>query len=185
MPSPLVAALYVRDAAGLEVGSDVVVPPLEPEVPLDGALAPYATEAAAAQWGEWWESLLDRHPEFRGVPPLVLDRFPPLPRELRALIETALPAGDAWFNARKREDLDELRRVGRPPVPAIGEVVRKIEREQGRTAAPFDLLIGILPVDGEWGRRVRRDHVLISRGLGRSVGGFEALLAPVVRELAA
>jgi hypothetical protein len=83
MPWQLMIALHVRDAAGLEVRSDVVVPQLVPEVPLDGALVPYATEDAAAQWGEWWDSLLDRHPEFGGLPPLLVDRFPALPEHLR------------------------------------------------------------------------------------------------------
>jgi hypothetical protein len=185
MPWPLMIALHVRDAAGLEVRSDVVVPQLVPEVPLDGALAPYATEDAAAQWGEWWDSLLDRHPEFDGLPPRLLDRFPPLPEHLRALIEVELPTAEAWYNARKREDLDQLRATGRPPaVLPIGRVVQEVERELGRPAAPFDLLISLLPVYGSWGRRVRRDHVLISRGLGREAAEFEAFLAPVVRELA-
>jgi hypothetical protein len=184
MPRPLLIALHVRDAAGLEVRSDVVVPQLVPEVPLDGALAPYATGAAAAQWGDWWESLLERPAEFNRLPPLLVDRVPPLPEQLRALIEVELPAAEAWFDARKREDHDQLRRTGRPPLLPVGEVVRQVEREQGHEAAPFDLSISILPVYGRWGRWVRRDHVLVSRGLGSQAAEFEAFLAPVVRELA-
>jgi hypothetical protein len=185
MPSTLVAALYLRDACGLEVVADVAVPPLEPGVQYDGALVPYATGQAAAAWGPWWDGLLERHPEFRGVPPLVPDPFPELPVDLRALIGVGLPGAEAWFDARKREDIEVIRREGRPRMPAVGEVVGQVEGELGRAAAPFDLLISVLPVTGLWGRRARRDHVLVSRALAGHDAGFAAFLEPVVRDLAA
>jgi hypothetical protein len=187
MPSALVAALYLRDAGGLEVSAEIAVPPLDPVVDYDGALVPHATEAAAVAWVPWWEGLLERHPEFRGVPPLVPDPFPELPVDLRALIGIGLPAADAWFEARKREDLQVLQRHGRPPalLAPVREIVGEVEGELGRPAAPFDLLISILPVSGVWGRRVRREHVLVSRSLIGYADGFATLLEPVVRELAA
>jgi hypothetical protein len=185
MPSALVAALYLRDASGLEVTADIAVPPLEPRVDYGSALVPYATEQAAAAWGPWWDGLLERHPEFRGVPPLVPDPFPELPVDLRALIGIGLPGADAWFQARKHEDIEVIRRQGRPRMPPVGEVVSQVEDELGRAAAPFDLLISILPVTGLWGRRARHDHVLISRALSGHDAGFAAFLEPVIRELAA
>lgn len=184
MPPALVAALYVRDASGLEVGVDTAVPALEPRVELDGDLVRHATEQATAAWAPWWGGLLERHPEFRGVPPLVPDPIPELPVDLRALIAIGLPGADAWFRARKSEDIDVIRREGRPRMPPVSEVVRQVEDELGRVAAPFDLLISILPVTGLWGRRVARDHVLASRALSDYDAGFAALLEPVVRELA-
>lgn len=184
MPSALVAALYLGDASGLQARADIVVPPLEPRVDHDGALVPYATEHAAAAWDLWWGGLLERHPEFRGVPPLVPDPFPELHVDLRALIGVGLPGADAWFRARKREYIELIRREGRPRMPAVGEVVRQVEGELGRVAAPFDLLISVLPVAGVWGSRVCRDHVLVSRALSGYDAGFAAFLEPVVRELA-
>lgn len=186
-PATLVMALYLRDAAGLEVRAEVMAPPLDPPVDRDSALAPYATEAAAAAWGPWWDGLLKRHPEFRGVPPLVPDPIPALPADLRELIARGLPAAQAWFNARKREDLEVLRRHGRPPglFNPVHELVKQVEEELGRAAAAFDLLISILPVQGRWGRRVDRTHVALSRGLIEYVEGAAAFLEPVVRELAA
>lgn len=185
MPAALVSALYLRDACGLQVHTDHPVPPLEPIVDYDVALVPYATEQAAAAWGPWWDGLLDRHPEFRGVPPLIPDPFPELPVDLRALIAVGLPGADAWFQARKREDIEVIRSEGRPRMPAVGEVVRQVEGELGHAAAPFDLLISILPVTGLWSSRARRDHVLVSRALSGYDAGFAAFLEPVVRELAA
>jgi hypothetical protein len=188
MPPALVAALYLRDAGGLQVRAEVTPPPLEPLVDYDGALVTYATEAAGAAWGPWWDGLLERHPDFRGVPPLVPDPFPELPVDLRALIGVGLPGADAWFGARRREDMQVVsERHGRPPelLAPVHEVVGQVEDESGRPAAPFDLLISVLPVKGVWGRRVRRDHVLVSRALMGYTDGFAALLEPVIRELAA
>ena len=188
-PHALVAALHIRDAAALDVVGATpgtpAVPPLEPAVALDPQLVPHATWAAAAAWSGWWGSMLNRHPEFRGVPPLVPDPFPELDVDLRALIGVGQPAADQWFNARKHEDIEELRRTGRPgPFIDLNGIVRGVEEELGRTAAPFDLVISVLPVAGLWGSRVRRDHVLISRTLSRHRGGVQAFLEPVVRELA-
>lgn len=164
------------------------MPPLEPAVDLDARLAPYATERAAAAWSEWWESLLNRHPEFRGVPPLVADPGPALDADLRALIGNGLPAADAWFTADKHRNL-ERRRSSPPPsalglAGGLGQIVRDVEAELGRPAEPFDLVISILPVSRLWGGRARRDHVLISRALSDYRAGYEALLEPVVHELA-
>ena len=184
MPSALVVALHLRDAAGLEVRSDTAVPPLYPEVGRDGALAPYATAQAAEAWTPWWDGLLERNPEFRGVPQLVPDPLPRLPEDLRALIATGLRAADTWFTARKREDIEVIRREGRPRMPKVIDVVKEVEQELGHRAAPFDLLISILPVAGMWAKRVRRDHVLVSRELSGFDAGFEAFLEPVVRDLA-
>jgi hypothetical protein len=192
MPRTLVVALHLRDAAGLQVRGAHTVPSLEPFVDLDGALVSYAGEAAAEAWALWWDGLLDRHPEFSGVPPLVPDPFPELAVDLRALIGIGLPAADAWFEARKHEDMQErLRRQRRnegrthSPITPVAQLVNELEEELGRPVAPFDLLISILPVRGVWGRRVRRDHVLISKSLIEYVDGAAALLEPVVRELAA
>ena len=184
MPSALVVALHLRDAAGLDVRSDVVVPRLLPSVIHDGALEPYATAQAAEAWTPWWDGLLERGQELRGVPLLLSDPPPDLPEDLRALIATGLPAANAWFAARKREDIEVIRRAGRPRMPNVVEVVKEVEQELGHRAAPFDLLISILPVTGMWAKRVRRDHVLVSRELSGFDAGFEAFLEPVVRELA-
>lgn len=194
-PDPALAGF---EALGREVTRDPVVPPLDPAVPYDAALVPYATATAAEAWRTWWSSLLNRHPEFRGVPPLVPDPFPELPIDLRALIGIGLSRADAWFNDRKARELDRLRQASSEAARAdaaarhhrrahalpLGGVVRQVEREQGHSAAPFDLLISILPVHGRWAARVRRDHVLISGGLADYDAGVTAFLGPVVRDLA-
>jgi hypothetical protein len=100
MPPALTAALYLRDASGLKVKTDSAVPPLEPRVDRDSALIAHATEQAAEAWDVWWSGLLERNPEFRGVPPLVPDPLPELPADLRALISIGLLVliflGEVW-----------------------------------------------------------------------------------------
>lgn len=184
MPAALVAALYLRDASGLKVKAenDFAVPPLEPCVDCDDALIPYATEQAAEAWDLWWSDLLERDPEFRGVPPLVGDPLPELPGDMRALMSTGMSGYQAWFRARKHEFI-EGRRESRPPSP-VRKIVAQVEGELGCVAAPFDLLISVLPVAGAWGSRVRRDHVLISTVLSGQDAKYAAFLEPVIRELA-
>ena len=183
MPPALAAALYLRDASGLKVKTDFAVPPLEPRVDRDSALIAHATEQTAQAWDVWWSGLLERNPEFRGVPPLVPDPLPELPADLRALISTGLPNSDAWFRARKHEFIED-QREGRARRP-VRKIVAQVEADLGRMAASFDLLISILPVTGVWGSRVRHDHVLISRALSCQDAEFADFLEPVIRELAA
>jgi hypothetical protein len=87
--------------------------------------------------------------------------------------EQAAEAWDLWWSG-----LLEARRP-------VGKIVAQVEGELGRAAAPFDLLISILPVTGVWGSRMRHDHVLISRAMSRQDTEFAAFLEPVIRELAA
>lgn len=184
MPPALTTALYLRDASGLkEAATASAVPPLDPRVDCDAALATHATEQAAEAWNVWWSGLLERNPEFRGVPPLVPDPLPELPTDLRALISLGLPSSNAWFRARKHEFIED-QREGRSRRP-VGKIVKQVEADLGRAAAPFDLLISILPVTGLWGNRARPDHVLISRALSCEETEFAAFLEPVIRELAA
>lgn len=190
MPQSLVIALHLRDAAGLDVVADAVVPPLEPAVSLDAALVPYATEQAVAQWAQIWHSMLDKHPEFAEVPPVFAEPLSGLPPALTALVQAGLPNALEWFHAIKREDLQYLRASGGRPGRrmgvglGIGEFVRRIEQERGREAAPFMLRISLLPVAGTWARRVRHDHVLLSRSMCEDEGACEAFLDPVLRDLA-
>ena len=190
LAQPLVIALHLRDAAGLDVAADAVVPPLEPAVPLDAALVPYATEQAAAQWAQVWQSMLDNHPEFSGVPPVFAEPLHGLPAALTALAKAGLPNALAWFHACKQEDLQYLRASGGRPGRrmgvglGIGELVRRIEQDNGREALPFTLRISLLPVAGIWARRVRHGHVLLSRSMCEDEAACEAFLDPVLRDLA-
>jgi hypothetical protein len=186
MPQPLMTALYLRDAAGLDVRVDTVVPPLEPTVDLDAGLAMYATEQAAHDWAAWWETFFDTSAELLGPPMVVLD--PMLASEvgvdLLRLIEAGYEDSQRWLSDQARAYAQERVREPHSDRVLITDVTREAERRLGHRAAPFRLRISILPVEGVWGRRVRPEHVLASRHLRANAEAFRAFIEPVIDELA-
>ncbi|HEV3172716.1 MAG TPA: hypothetical protein VGZ32_20385 [Actinocrinis sp.] len=186
MPQPLMTALYLRDAAGLDVRVDTVVPPLEPTVDLDAGLAMYATEQAAHDWAAWWETFFDTSAELLGPPMVVLD--PMLASEvgvdLLRLIEAGYEDSQRWLSDQARAYAQERVREPHSDRVLITDITREAERRLGHRAAPFRLRISILPVEGVWGRRVRPEHVLASRHLRANAEAFRAFIEPVIDELA-
>lgn len=187
MPQPLMTALYLRDAAGLDVRVDTVVPPLEPRVELDARLAPHATEQAARDWSWWWESFLDPHPELSGLPPVLRDPIlaAEVSGDLRRLIDAGYDDAQAWLSERSRLYAQERVRGPRSERILITHITRAVEQRLGRRAAPFNLRISVLPVEGVWARRVRPAHVLVSNALRTDGDAFRAFVEPVIEELAA
>jgi hypothetical protein len=186
MPQALMTALYLRDAAGLEVRAATVVPPLEPRVDLDAGLALYATEDAASDWVDWWESFLDPHPEVSGVPQVLLAPLfeLELSGDLRRLIEAGHDDAQSWLHERAHEYVQRRIREPHSNRILITLVTREVEKRLGRRAAPFRLRVSVLPVEGEWGRRVRSGHVLVSNHLRADVEAFRAFIEPVIEDLA-
>lgn len=181
-PVGLVVALYVRDAAGLDVRHAHGIPPLDPAVPVDAALAPLATIAAAAAWPAWWAAELDAD----GDPlDLVLERAAAVDPELGLLADACSATANRWLRERNREHVESLRprSGGRRPMP-LNDAVAAVESARGRRAEPFRLKISVLPVAGPWGTRVRADSVLVGRHLFGDAERYRAFLDPIVRELA-
>lgn len=54
---PIRTALFVRDAARLDVSATVDIPPLAAVVPTDAELPDRVV--AAEQWGSWWQQVVD------------------------------------------------------------------------------------------------------------------------------
>ncbi len=124
-----VAALHVRDAAGLRPAAVAELPPLEPAVPL--VALPGVDEAAAAeQWGRWWarrdvgaprslpvpEHLpADIEEDWRGV----VDGG-----ELRALLAARFADGLRWCSRVRAQRHAELPPHERSARWGIGELVR-------------------------------------------------------------
>jgi hypothetical protein len=186
MPQALMTALYLRDAAGLDVHVNTVVPPLEPHVDLDARLALYATGPAARDWTDWWESLLDPHPEISGVPLLVLDPIvsADVSGDLRWLIDAGYHDAQAWLSERSRTYAQERIHSPHSDRILITHITRAAEQRLGRRAAPFRFRVSVLPVEGAWGRRVRPEHVLVSSRLRADGDAFRAFVEPVIEELA-
>lgn len=186
MPQPLMTALYLRDAAGLDVRVDTVVPPLTPAVDLDARLALYATEQAALDWAPWWDTFLDAPAELLGPPMVMLDSIleAQVGIDLLRLIEAGYDDAQRWLSDQARAYAQERVREPHSHRILITDITREAERRLGHRAAPFRLRISVLPVEGAWGRRVRPEHVLASRRLRADTEAFRAFIEPVIDDLA-
>jgi hypothetical protein len=181
--------LYLRDAAGLHGPADYTVPQLSPPVQLRADLAPSATASAAALWTPWWQGYLDGL-SVRGR--TGREPFGPLPApppepgtDLRALYELVADEAGAWARERAQEFAARstgplARRQLRQPY----ETVARIERELGRTSAPFRLTVRVLPLARAWGRRVDGTSALVSEALWFDLDACDRFLDPIVRALA-
>jgi hypothetical protein len=187
-PERLVVALYVRDAAGLQVATDPLIPPLEPVVTVHELLPPGVDRiAASTQWGEWWAGLLllggevgrVRLPEPRTELRELTDR-----PALQALAREVFPEASAWAGHRKRETATMMHSPEEGAVRTERRLIQEItRRHRWRRSQPFHLQITQLPVAGVHGWRVSEDHVVVTRGLRRDVDTYREWLTPVVDEL--
>lgn len=180
-PQALGIALHVRDAAGLPTLTEPAVPALDalfaaPDPP-GGDLV-----AAGGQWGRWWESLLDGEQGLGGmVPPgfAGLTSWPDLRAVVTALFEPAV----RWTGHRRTTFIAAFAENG-APVGIEGDVVRSVERDLGRRAAPFRLRITVLPVSGAWWAARGPSHLLVSEQFRADTLAYGSVLRPVVATLA-
>jgi hypothetical protein len=155
VPWDLHFALYVRDAAALARDGDLPGSLSRPPLRVGAVPSQGASEVADA-WSRWWTMLLDENkdqaarPQRRAVDVAHFDPpdFDALSAELglRALCRLVWPAFLDWWAPPERpwwrkEIIDSS------PVP-IGDLVRAIERQVGRSARPFSLRIHILEAAG-------------------------------------
>jgi len=154
-------ALYVRDALGLPVDSDPVLPGLDPAVPVsvpDGV----DPAAVAAEWSGWWGDVLawcradvarDARSAFETLP--VADSSPALRH--RPALRVALAA----LTEPAARYQSTLARPG-PPSMVVNDLVSELERTLGRPAKPFRLVITEVRVRGATWHRLTAQHVLTS-----------------------
>lgn len=176
--------LYVRDAAGLTGPADYVVPALAPAVQLRADLAPHATSGAAEDWQRWWAARLERLGS-RPEPGTTPAGAPPEPgTDLRVLFNTVIDEANAWWRERRTEYVERTTgTAARLAKGHAGETVARIERELGRTSAPFELTVKLLPMDRKWGRRIHPTLVLASERLWFDPEARDRFLDPIVRTL--
>jgi len=183
-PERLVVALYVRDATGLQVTTDPLIPPLEPIVAVHESLpAGVDRIAASTQWGEWWAGLLllggevgrVRLPEPRTELRELTDR-----PALQALAREVFPEASVWAGQRKRETAKMTHSPEEGAVRTERRLIQEVtRRHRWRRLHPFHLQITQLPVAGVQGWRVSEDHVVVTRGLRRDVDAYREWLSPV------
>jgi hypothetical protein len=204
-PQSLLMALYVRDVSGMRPQVDPDIPSLEFGVPFREKPS-VVDRVAAAQWGDWWQQLLDGGgfwPDHKAPPDMSRLRDDPelqrifywpsryLPPdfaglsgspELQALVRRHYEAARVWSDARKHEFV--ALSTARQRVSLESEVVRSVERALGRTARPFAFDVRLRPVASVRAWRLSPDRALVPRALFRDRAAYGTWLRPIVEELA-
>ncbi|MFD1505911.1 hypothetical protein FE374_00090 [Georgenia yuyongxinii] len=185
-PADLVLALYLRDAAGLDVAQDF--PPLDGHVPRwDARWDTRQRRAAQTQWLSWWEDLLDHRPDDRDVrvdgPDFPGSAGTP---ELQAAQVALFPAALRWQSVRRAQagalgtgtTFSALHTLGMLPL------VKEIEARLGRPASAFRYVVEVVPTTGKhyWDLGVER--LLISDELGMDLESLADVLRPRLGALA-
>jgi len=182
---PLTVALYIRDALRLPATAPFFIPPLVPEVPEHiPVTGPELDTVLADEWTAWFSELLA---DERGIPrggPIgyfSLELRAPAFRDMvgRHFDQAAAAAGNA-VEANFEHFHANMKAEG----PVLTKLVRGIEKELGHKAAPFNLGLRILPVEGFWLHRTGPNRVLMSEAARRNPEQLRRLLSPVVTELA-
>ena len=178
----LAIALWLRDASGMAPDLDPPIPPLDPAVAVRADLAALAVPQAVAQWtGMWiglWEGRLDDWFALSMLAPPgheLLSHSPQL-KELTSL---------GWAEAVRWAARNKPFRGESPGHPAPAErvpeqVVRALEKENGRPARDFTLDIRILPVLGRHFWLPAEHELVVTEQLARDTTGFGELLRDVL-----
>lgn len=185
-------ALWFRAAERIEVPAEELVtgppdvdPVPEPSLPSGGELVD--------GWLWWWRALLARS-SLTGPPQPPdmdeLNRFSPPDfaglagyPALRRVVSTRWGEANAWHSARKRAGLAAFRAARAQELGREGAVVRAVEAEIGRKAAPFSLRIIVLPVLERQIRSAGTSTYLVPE-LVHASGAYDEWLRELVRTLA-
>ena len=178
----LSVALYIRDVYGLPATRPFFVPPVSPEVPEHiPVTGPDVDTALADEWAHWFGVLVGSRASIQDAASLLLEERSPA---FQQAVEKQLPQAMEAAEKAKRYEVAEWRSRSDSPGLALPKLVRSLEKELGRKAAPFDLEFQILPVAGLWLHQVAPSHVLMSLDVQSDADAMGRLLGPIVRELA-
>ena len=185
---PMLIALYVRDAAGLDSAGHPALCHLAPKIrPVDhsnltsevGGISALKTE-----WEAWWEQLLKAHPKMTpDVTPPHFDAFgnsPALRRVLQAHFGSAL----TWARERRAEytELEAEREASGAP-QLLGDMVEDRLLEVGRSSRDFTLTIIELPLTEPRAWYLEPDKIIMSKELLSQPEVFRSYVQPVVELL--
>lgn len=176
-PQPLLIALYVRDAAGLEPTTDPALPPTDPEVPIRD-FSDLDRAAAAEQWAAWWESLIDGTADLNELLPPDFSGLADWP-QLRLVVAACFDEAVGWAWERTAEH------QGRLPDSAVETAaVHELQLRRGRTVPPFTLRVTELPVAPGTGWWLTEDHVIVTSALRSDPDAYREWLIPVLEAVA-
>ncbi|MEO5318215.1 hypothetical protein PV761_06480 [Arthrobacter sp. CC3] len=185
---PMLIALYVRDAAGLDSAGRPALCHMAPKIrPVDhtnltsevGGISALKTE-----WEAWWEQLLKAHPQMTpDVTPPDFEAFgnsPALQRVLQAHFGSAL----TWARERRAEyaELEAEREASGAP-QLLGDMVEDRLLEVGRGSRDFTLTIVELPLTEPRAWYLEPDKIIMSKELLSQPEVFRSYVQPVVELL--
>lgn len=173
-PSWLLAPLFARDAAGLDVGATELpgnlLPSAEP-----ASVDPEVLAQAAADWPAWWTGAC----EFRPGPPaprtLDLVHFSPALTALWTPVERAF---DRWRRTRPAPPSA----ANDKPREAEHLLLNDFQRKHGRPPVACTLRILEIPVEGSYLHSPARGMLIVSAILRHDPDRYPDLLEPLLPE---
>ncbi|MDQ0663627.1 hypothetical protein QFZ35_002125 [Arthrobacter ulcerisalmonis] len=185
---PMMIALYVRDAAGLNGVGNPMLSHASPKIRSAdhthltadvGGLSALKTE-----WEAWWEQLLKAYPHTSPeLAPPGFEAFgnsPALQRVLQAHFGSAL----TWARERRSEYAElEAERVASGIDQLLEDMVDDRLMEVGRDSRDFTLTIIEMPLDEQRAWYLEPDKIIMSRHLMGQPDLFRSYVQPVLEIL--
>lgn len=182
---PMLIALYVRDAAGLNSAGQPALSPVAPKIRASDHSNLIAEVGGApalkTEWEAWWEQLLKAHPEMSpelGPPGFrAFSNSPALRRVLQAHFGAAL----TWARERRGEYVAlEAEREASGSAQLLADLVDDRLLEVGRPARDFTLTIIELPLAEPRAWYLEPDKIIMSHELLSQPELFRSYVQPVV-----
>lgn len=185
---PMLLALYVRDAAGLESAGHPALCPVAPKIrPFShGHLVDEAGGMAVlrTEWEAWWAQLLKAHPEMEpDTGPPEFEKFGSSPA-LRRVLQAHFGAALSWARDRQREYASlEAERTADGLPQVLADMVEDRLLDVGRAAHEFELTIIELPLAEPRAWYLEPDKMIMSSDLLSDPELFRSYVQPVVELL--
>lgn len=185
---PMLIALYIRDAAGLNGAGHPALSHAAPKIrPADHShlIADVGgTAALKTEWEAWWEQLLKAYPQTSPeLSPPKFEAFgnsPALQRILQAHFGAAL----TWARERRSEYAElEAERIATGLDQVLEDMVDDRLLEVGRNARDFNLAIIELPLSEERAWYLEPDKIIMSQQLMSHPELLRSYVQPVVEIL--
>ncbi|HEY8752043.1 MAG TPA: hypothetical protein VIM40_00125 [Arthrobacter sp.] len=185
---PLMIALFVRDAAGLDGAGHPALSHAAPKIrhaDHSHLTADVGGQSALkTEWEAWWEQLLKAYPQTSPeLSPPDFEEFgnsPALQRVLQAHFGAAL----TWARERRSEYAElEAERVASGSDQLLGDMVDDRLLEVGRGSRDFSLTIIELPLNEQRAWYLEPDKIIMSHALMSVPELFRSYVQPVVEIL--
>ncbi len=182
---PMLIALYIRDAAGLNSAGHPALCHVAPKIRASDHAHLIAEVGGASalktEWEAWWEQLLKAYPEMSPV--LAPPEFPAFSNSpaLRRVLQAHFGAALTWARERRGEYTAlEAARDTSGAALLLSDMVEDRLLDAGRAAREFTLTIIELPLAEPRAWYLEPDKMIMSRELLSQPELFRSYVQPVV-----